>query len=231
MRVRTEAKRQAILEAASQVFLESGFEGASMSQIAARVGGSKRTLYGYFANKEDLFVAVAHNVAEGLLGSLFDSLATTDEPLPVALARVGYSLSRLMTDEQTLQIMRTMIAVSGRSDIGVMFYATGPAKGLQALADYLERQMEAGTLRRSDSMITAQHFHSLHQAETLLPGLLGVLKNPTSQYLGESTVRALGAFLNAYAVLDHPLSNEQLIQAVKRASHAEQEKPRIAPGP
>ncbi|MEN1835672.1 TetR/AcrR family transcriptional regulator [Pseudomonas lijiangensis] len=216
MRVRTEAKREAILEAASQVFLEAGFEGASMSQIAARVGGSKRTLYGYFANKEELFVAVAHSAAESLLGPLFDSLGSTEEPLVVVLARVGYSLSRLMTDEQTLQIMRTMIAISGRSDIGEMFYATGPAKGLKALASYLEGQMEAGTLTRSDPMIMAQHFHALHQAEILLPGLLGVLKNPTSQYLCESTARALGAFFNAYAGLDQPLSDEELAQALQR---------------
>lgn len=47
MRVRTEAKRDAIVEAASEVFLESGFEGASMAQIATLVGGSKATLYGY----------------------------------------------------------------------------------------------------------------------------------------------------------------------------------------
>ena len=58
MRVRTESKREAILEAASHVFLESGFEGASMAEIAARVGGSKATLYGYFGSKEDLFVEV-----------------------------------------------------------------------------------------------------------------------------------------------------------------------------
>ena len=65
MRVRTEEKRDTIVQAASEVFLELGFEGASMSQIAARVGGSKRTLYGYFGSKEDLFLAVMDSCKNG----------------------------------------------------------------------------------------------------------------------------------------------------------------------
>lgn len=77
MRVRTEAKRDAILEAAAEVFLEAGFEGASMSQIAARAGGSKRTLYGYFPSKEELFVAMAHNVATSFLDPVVDALSQT----------------------------------------------------------------------------------------------------------------------------------------------------------
>lgn len=210
MRVRTEAKREAIIEAASQVFLEVGFERASMAEIASRVGGSKRTLYGYFANKEELFIAVAHCAAKGLLDPVFETLASTDESLPVALARVGYCLSKLLTDEHTMQIMRTMISVAGRSDISAMFYETGPAEGLQALAVYMERQMTAGEIRRGDPLITAHHFNALIQAEILLPGLLGVLDRPTNQFLAETTARALRTFLNAYALLDPPLSEEQL---------------------
>ncbi len=46
--MRTEAKREAILKTAAQAFVELGYERASMSEIAARVGGSKGTLYAYF---------------------------------------------------------------------------------------------------------------------------------------------------------------------------------------
>ena len=54
MRVKTEAKRQHIVDVAAQAFRELGFEGASMAEICARVGGSKATLYNYFASKEEL---------------------------------------------------------------------------------------------------------------------------------------------------------------------------------
>lgn len=198
MRIRTEAKRETIIEVASEVFLEAGFEGATMTQIAARVGGSKRTLYGYFSNKEELFIAVALSSAEGLLAPLFESLATTDEDLPTTLTRFGFGLIELVTREHTLQIHRTMIGVSGRTDIGRMFFATGPAKGQEMLSKYLAQQMDVGAIKRRDPTIAAQHFTALLQAETLLPGLLGALNTPTKEFLWETTIRAVQAFLDAY---------------------------------
>ena len=55
MRIKTEAMRLTLLEAATAVFLEHGFERALMSEISNRAGCSKGTLYSYFKSKEDLF--------------------------------------------------------------------------------------------------------------------------------------------------------------------------------
>ena len=54
---RADTRRQAILEVAREVFLQEGYAAASMSVIAARVGGSKAPLYSYFPSKEQLFGA------------------------------------------------------------------------------------------------------------------------------------------------------------------------------
>src|SRR5258708_22025925 len=56
-RLDRDARREAILDVAQDVFLEEGFANASMSTIAARLGGSKGTLYNYFKSKDDLFNA------------------------------------------------------------------------------------------------------------------------------------------------------------------------------
>ena len=50
-------RREAILNVAREVFFEQGYSAASMSTIAARLGGSKGTLYNYFKSKEELFEA------------------------------------------------------------------------------------------------------------------------------------------------------------------------------
>lgn len=50
--------RDHILWAAKDVFLETGFERASMDQVASRAATSKRSLYAHFENKEKLFLAV-----------------------------------------------------------------------------------------------------------------------------------------------------------------------------
>ena len=52
------AKRDQILDGATKVFLESGFDAASMNDICRVAGVSKGTIYVYFANKEDLFEAL-----------------------------------------------------------------------------------------------------------------------------------------------------------------------------
>src|SRR5258705_5325413 len=56
-RLDRDARREAILDVAQEVFLEEGFAAASMSTIAARLGGSKGTLYNYFRSKDELFKA------------------------------------------------------------------------------------------------------------------------------------------------------------------------------
>jgi len=52
------ARRQAFLESARAVFMEQGFEAASINEIVGRAGGSLATLYSQFGSKEGLFLAV-----------------------------------------------------------------------------------------------------------------------------------------------------------------------------
>jgi len=53
-----QARREAIVEAAGNLFVEKGFEAASMDEVAKRAEFTKRTLYQYFPSKEDLYAAV-----------------------------------------------------------------------------------------------------------------------------------------------------------------------------
>src|ERR1700726_436245 len=52
------SKRRQILDGARKVFLDLGFDGASMGEIARSAGVSKGTLYVYFADKNRLFEAI-----------------------------------------------------------------------------------------------------------------------------------------------------------------------------
>src|SRR5688572_18076769 len=51
-------KRRAILEAAAELFLQDGYSGTSMDEVAARASVSKQTVYAQFGGKEALFVTV-----------------------------------------------------------------------------------------------------------------------------------------------------------------------------
>ena len=49
--------RKAIVDAAVKLFAESGFEETSMEELARAAGVGKSTIYGYFAAKEEIFLA------------------------------------------------------------------------------------------------------------------------------------------------------------------------------
>src|SRR5438094_9057733 len=57
-RTRSERKRVAILAAATDVFLENGYRGTSMDEIAALAAVSKQTVYKHFVDKERLFAEI-----------------------------------------------------------------------------------------------------------------------------------------------------------------------------
>jgi AcrR family transcriptional regulator len=55
---RKEARPAELISAALELFIEKGYAGTRLEDVAARAGVSKGTLYLYFENKEDLFKAV-----------------------------------------------------------------------------------------------------------------------------------------------------------------------------
>src|SRR6185369_12570666 len=69
---RRDERREGILDVARDCFLAEGYAATSMSTIAAKVGGSKGTLYNYFKNKEELFAAMMQRQCGELAETLFD---------------------------------------------------------------------------------------------------------------------------------------------------------------
>ncbi len=80
-KVLPEYKKQAtdkILQAAKAVFAEKGYHEARMEDIAERVGVSKRTLYLYFKNKEELFKAICAAAPQSMQRAFESALNTSD---------------------------------------------------------------------------------------------------------------------------------------------------------
>ena len=86
-RLDPDARREAILDVAQEVFLEEGFAAASMSTIAARLGGSKGTLYNYFRSKDELFKAYVERRCLWQQDEIFD--LTSGETPEAALLRMA----------------------------------------------------------------------------------------------------------------------------------------------
>ena len=98
MRTKTEEKRQAILDVAAATFGELGFERTSMSEICARLGGSKATIYNYFPSKEALFVEVMFQASEADFQNTMLALQADSQDLPAAYtARIWWLSPALRT--------------------------------------------------------------------------------------------------------------------------------------
>jgi AcrR family transcriptional regulator len=127
VRVRTDAKREQIVRIAAAVFREFGFEGASMSEISARVGGSRATLYGYFQSKELLFLAVADLECHKHLQAAMMELDSAGADVRAGLCRFGERLLTFLLEPSTLAVRRMVLAESGRCAIGPQVLCPRPA--------------------------------------------------------------------------------------------------------
>ena len=199
MRVRTEAKREAILAEASKAFIELGFERTSMAEISARVGGSKATLYGYFESKEQLFLAVARNAGEKHVQPAYEELTkSVDGEEEAALRRFGEGLVGFISRPEAVSIQRMVIAESGHTEIGAMFFDAGPRIGHQTIAEFLSGAMARGRLRRADPVVATQHLLALLNAELMPPCLLGLPVNTSRINVKKVVTRAVSTFMAAY---------------------------------
>src|SRR4051812_2733217 len=172
MRQKTEAKRQAIVKVAAGVFKEMGYDRASMSEIAGRVGGSKATLYSYFKSKEELLFAVVTGmaaagseemVAQGT-SEVLASLAPT-EHFHAQFERMTMALLSLVSSPDMLALRRLVQARGGERGPSQVFFERGPKQLYLRVADFLEQGMKDGHLRQADPWIAAIHLKGLTESE------------------------------------------------------------------
>ncbi|MEW5684640.1 MAG: TetR/AcrR family transcriptional regulator [Pseudomonadota bacterium] len=192
-------RREAMLDVAQACFLEHGFAATSMSTIAARIGGSKGTLYNYFKNKEELFAAMMQRLCGDLQATLFD----VEPEGGGAEARLTHFarafLNHLMTPE-AMGIQRLVVSEGGRfPQLGQVFYESGPVIVLSRIGDFLKDLMDAGRLRQTDPLVAAQHFKDLAISGIYWERIWGVTADPTPQQLDEQVARSVDTFLRAYA--------------------------------
>ena len=163
---RTPRKRRAILAAATEVFLQHGYLGASMDEVAAKAGVSKQTVYKQFENKERLFAEIVLGTSDQLMDGLVQAYAETLDG--AADAREGLqALARRLLDSLTaasvLQLRRLVIAEADRfPEVCGAWFTSGFEKSLEALGEALTRLTERGLLRElEDPTLAAYQFAGL----------------------------------------------------------------------
>lgn len=204
MRKKSEERRQAIIDIAAELFNEIGFDRASMAEISARLGGSKATLYNYFSSKEEIFLLVMKQQAGLQFESLFAILAddgkndNDDATVRATLKLFANKYLHLVLSPEVIAIKRLLYYNAERSELGCMYYENGPRRGWLAIADFMRRAMEKGSLREADPWLTGMQFRVLVEAEWSEGRILGVITTVSPAKVKESVERSLDAFYRIY---------------------------------
>jgi AcrR family transcriptional regulator len=190
-------RREAILNVAREVFFEQGYTAASMSTIAARLGGSKGTLYNYFKSKEELFEAQVRDMCGAAADRILE-VAYDGEPAET-LTRLGEQYLQHLYSQQTVQMFRILVAEAQRSpELARVFYEVGPARGQKGLESYLEAAKARGLIQPADCALAAEQFLSLCKGRSHLQFLLNLIPPLTPAQIRVQIGQAVDAFMKLY---------------------------------
>ena len=202
---RRDRKRSEIVAIAKQIFFEEGYAGASMAQIAARVGGSKATLYSHFPSKQDLFLAVVTEVAE--------QQPLAEPPTPEQLAGVtkdasafrkwlqqfGADSLRRLTSYELLSLQRLAAAEAARlPEVGRAFYDGYVLPVFQHFAPVFSAAMANGVIRRAPAEQAAEHFSELCLGWMLRAVIWGLKPAPSDAEIAAHVKHCVTAFMDGY---------------------------------
>ncbi len=161
---RSGRKRRAILDAARALFLQHGYLGTSMDDIAALAKVSKQTVYKHFGDKRRMFV----ELLTGDMGSADASVAAVAAAVPDSLdlerdlrAFARAYLAAVM-QPHLIRLRRVVIGEAERfPELAAAWYASGPAQAYATFASWFETLNRRGLLRVDDPVLAAQNFNWL----------------------------------------------------------------------
>lgn len=193
---RGEARRRAMLEAAIHVFLEHGYAGASLDLVIARSGGSRRTLYEHFGNKEGLFLKATEAICARNVGHL--SALDPHAPDPEeALVAAGRAFLTALTAPEMLAGFRTMMGELMRfPTLADTFLRQGPERAYAEVAAWLRHQSEAGVWTVPDPDTAARQMVELIKGDLHLRALLRPEAPPTPEEIDRHVRQAVRTILN-----------------------------------
>lgn len=192
-------KRSQIIEGARRVFIEKGFEAASMNDITREAGVSKGTIYVYFANKEELFEALIEEERGTIFKNMYDVLDRADD-LREMLVKFGKVLALKITSAKVIQAQRTVIGAADRMpELGARFYERGPRRGHDKIVAFLNTAIERGVLRIDDVDLAAYQFTDLCLAGLFRQCIFAYrIKAPSQDEIDHIVRSGVSMFLKAY---------------------------------
>lgn len=110
---RAQARRQQVLAAAEECFLQRGFHNASMAEISRAAGMSAGHIYNYFENKEAIIAAIVSQHIDASLAA-FDKLPESKAEVVLALRQIAHERIFEFSDKRNAALMFDILAEASR---------------------------------------------------------------------------------------------------------------------
>lgn len=189
-------KAQLIIAAARQAFLEKGYDGVSMDEVANRAGVAKQTVYARYASKDALFLAVVESVQGRMLSAVS---AAGPHAIRDRLHRIARELLDVVLDSSSLSLSRIALGASYRfPTLGHSIYGTRIKELHAVLADIVEQAAREGCLLVDDPTVAAEQFLALIRGELHLHCLYDPSFRPSSAKIERQINAGIDCFMARY---------------------------------
>src|SRR5215218_10362574 len=179
-----QAKLQAILDAALDVFLERGFAEARLEDVATRAGVAKGTIYLYVPSKQALFEALVKSGIGGAIGTIEQKVLALDIPAEEQLRTLFAFLRQEVLGTRRVDIVRLLLQEASRfPELAEIYHREVISRGLGLLRTIAARGVASGEFR-SDELV---RFPQL----AIAPALVALLWTSLFQHLEPIDVRAM----------------------------------------
>lgn len=189
-------KAQLIIAAAREAFLEKGYDGVSMDEVANRAGVAKQTVYARYASKDALFLAVVESVQGRMLSAVS---AAGPHAIRDRLHRIARELLDVVLDSSILSLSRIALGASYRfPTLGHSIYGARIKELHAFLADIIEQAAKEGCLLVDDPTVAAEQFLALIRGELHLHCLYDPSFRPSSANIERQINAGIDCFMARY---------------------------------
>src|SRR5579863_8872981 len=164
--------REAIVEAASHLFLERGFGSVSMDELAEAAGLARRTLYNQFTSKEEIFREMLLRVS-GQLEDAFPPGIETQGDVGEVLRLVARMILELHRHPEYPGFLRMVVADARQFPWIAEEFAAVMEPQTERLARYVAHLTALGVLECHNPTLAAHQFMGILNEFSLWPWMLG----------------------------------------------------------
>jgi len=176
-------KFRLVLDTARSVFLEHGYDRASMDMIAHEAGVSKATVYAHFENKQQLLVKLVQEECKAVAPAMFVSLTWPVQDIEAALRTIARNFTSLFLNNRGLEFYRLIISnVNQFPEVAAIFMEAGPDQHQAEIADFFSKAMQHGLMKIDDVSLAVKQFLGLVAADLPLTWALSIQAPSPEQY-------------------------------------------------